>query len=259
MSYTSFRRYFRAAGIAAAFVFVLSGCGGSGAGSGGTGASGTIMGVVLDSAADSAIAGADVTLLSDTSVSTATDSFGFFTLTAPEGLQSLRFVAPGYFVPNVNVIVVAGETVFVEANGSADLTGNRVRFVLYWGEEPEDLDSHLHTPTGVHVYYANDAGGGAILDYDDVDSYGPETITIHDQEAGTYFYDVFNYSGYPEMAGRGAYVEIFDASGFVQRVTIPATGSGLYWRVFTYDGESFTIINEIVDTIPEYWPDDAAN
>ncbi len=253
--YASVRRLVVGMGIAAVIVLVLAGCGGSGAGSGSTGASGTVIGFVVDSATESAIAGAEVSLVGDSSVTTTTDGFGAFTLTAPEGLQGLTFTAPGYFIPNVNVMVVARETVFVEANGSANLTEGQVRFVLSWGAEPADLDSHLQTPSGFHVYYVADSGGGAMLDYDDVDSYGPETITIDAPEEGVYYYDVYNYSESPEMAGRGAYVEIFDVSGFVQRVTIPSAGTGLFWRVFSYDGESFTIINQIVGTAPDYWPE----
>lgn len=78
---------------------------------------------------------------------------------------------------------------------------------LTWGEQPRDLDSHLITPVepGVaesrpfHVYYAQRGNTNrfpwAVLDTDDVTSYGPETISVLRLLPGTYRYLVHNYSG----------------------------------------------------------------
>ena len=66
------------------------------------------------------------------------------------------------------------------------------RIVLEWGENPSDLDSHLWTPTGAHIYYVTRGSLNSApfvnLDVDDVTSYGPETVTIRTLEAGTYTY-----------------------------------------------------------------------
>ena len=62
------------------------------------------------------------------------------------------------------------------------MTAGQFRFILTWGEEPRDLDSHLWIPTGVgiytHVYFSNrgtllGASPYAELDVDDTYSFGP--------------------------------------------------------------------------------------
>jgi len=100
--------------------------------------------------------------------------------------------------------------------GENALNVNEVRVVLSWGQNPVDLDGHLTGPAPgmaanfvneegrFHMYWDLDwatGGGVAWLDVDDVDSYGPETITISPPEgesqlrAGTYRYTVYQFEG----------------------------------------------------------------
>jgi uncharacterized protein YfaP (DUF2135 family) len=64
----------------------------------------------------------------------------------------------------------------------------QVRIVLTWGETPRDLDSHLDTPSGCHVYYGRKQcnRGQESLDTDVTDSFGPETINIRKLAPGVY-------------------------------------------------------------------------
>lgn len=64
----------------------------------------------------------------------------------------------------------------------------KLRMVLTWGEEPKDLDSHLLTSTGCHVFYGNKQcpDGSASLDADVTDGFGPETINVHTLKPGLY-------------------------------------------------------------------------
>jgi uncharacterized protein YfaP (DUF2135 family) len=57
----------------------------------------------------------------------------------------------------------------------------KLRMVLTWGEEVKDLDSHLITSTGCHVYYGRKQcpDASASLDADVTDGFGPETINVH--------------------------------------------------------------------------------
>jgi uncharacterized protein YfaP (DUF2135 family) len=65
----------------------------------------------------------------------------------------------------------------------------QLRIVLTWGETPRDLDSHLDTPSGCHVFYGRkQCRGEASLDTDVTDSFGPETINIAKLEPGVYKY-----------------------------------------------------------------------
>lgn len=109
---------------------------------------------------------------------------------------------------------------------------NDWRIVLSWGANPEDLDSHLWTPDGEHIWYGNTVGENADLDVDDTDGYGPETITIRKLVEGTYVYAVKHFSG--EGTLQGAQVEIFNPMGSVRRFTNSpcSAGEGSWWVVF---------------------------
>jgi hypothetical protein len=135
-----------------------------------------------------------------------------------------------------------------------------MRFVLSWGALPEDLDSHLKTPSiegnTYHVYYEDkgsaDSPPYAVLDIDDTDSYGPETTTIYNLYSGEYHYYIFNYSESPEITTSGAVVQIFNDNGLLHNLQIPTVGSGFYWDICTVNGSTgaVNIINTITDVEP---------
>lgn len=89
---------------------------------------------------------------------------------------------------------------------------NAVNIKLTWGNEPSDLDSHLYTPSGDHVYYANRGTFGAApfanLDVDDTSSFGPEVVTINRLMVGTYIYGVHLYSGSGSISASPTQVEV---------------------------------------------------
>lgn len=68
-----------------------------------------------------------------------------------------------------------------------------MRIVLTSGRTPRDLDSHLSYP-GNHIYFEHKVGRDANLNVDDMDSYGPETITINRKQLGeSYVYSAQDY------------------------------------------------------------------
>lgn len=70
-----------------------------------------------------------------------------------------------------------------------------VRVVLSWDSDGTDLDLHLITPSGEHVFYgARQAKDGSALDVDVTGGYGPEIIASPSQQHGTYLVYV-NYFG----------------------------------------------------------------
>lgn len=136
------------------------------------------------------------------------------------------------------------------------LSSNQYRIVLTWGETPADLDSHLITPSGEEIYYHNKetTAGDANLDVDNTTSYGPETVTITAPQSGTYRYYVFNYSEKDNgtdtsLTTSHAVVRVYNSSGLLKTYTVPATGAGLYWNVFTLNGSTITDVNAI-GTVP---------
>ncbi len=185
----------------------------------------------------------------------------------PRGEYTVEVRATGYLRTSAEISVTAGEETEANFSLSPLLATGEVRIVLTWGESPSDLDSHLWLPPTMpyHVYYSRrgslDSCPYANLDVDDTTSFGPETITVTQRvTGGNYVYYVYNYSGSPDIAGSGAKVEVFDATGLVASFTVPETGSGTYWHVFDMDGDtgSITEINEVTETDPRPYLDTSA-
>jgi uncharacterized protein YfaP (DUF2135 family) len=110
----------------------------------------------------------------------------------------------------------------------------KVTIALSWGPLPPDLDSHLLVPTGDHVMYSNREAGGAKLDTDDTDGYGPEIITIYALHDGVYTYAVHDYSrSATTISGSGASVSMVVEGKGIYSLTPPAGAtSGVYWKVW---------------------------
>ncbi|WP_143029137.1 hypothetical protein [Rhodoferax sp. OV413] len=130
-------------------------------------------------------------------------------------------------------------------------TGAGVTMKLTWGALPSDLDSHLITPSGEHVYFSNDglllAQPFANLDVDDTTSYGPEVVTLTKLMVGTYKYSVHNYSGYGAgpIAQSGARVELNIPGRSLQLITPPTSGESAstdYWNLFEFDVSASCVI-----------------
>jgi hypothetical protein len=107
---------------------------------------------------------------------------------------------------------------------------NQVRIVLRWGEEPRDLDSHLWLPleSPCHIFWFDKGAVNAFpfaeLDIDDVTSFGPETITIADLQAGTYLYAVHLYAGAGTIGTSEAVVQVFKGATLLRTYEPPTDG-----------------------------------
>ena len=215
---------------------------------------GIVTGIVQD-ASGNVVAGVLVTA-DGTNESTTTDSSGSFTIELPEGSQTLHFTKTGYTFYDITILVTVDVTVELDEDviGYTPLMSGEIRIVLSWGENPRDLDSHLLVP-GVNeeIYYSyQDASdGSANLDWDDTTSYGPETITITDQNAGTYYYSVYHYAGDSNLGSSGAVVRVYDDSGLWRTYEVSnASGddAARWWRVFSLNGSTITSLNAMSDT-----------
>ena len=120
-----------------------------------------------------------------------------------------------------------------------------------WGAVPEDLDSHLWGPpaaNGYHLYYGqDDFRPYAILDVDDTDGFGPETVTILQQVGGRHVYAVHDFDNRGSttsalMGASGARVQVFGQSGLLANFTVP-NQPGTLWTVFELNGTTITPIN----------------
>ena len=166
------------------------------------------------------------------------------------GVYTVFASKEGFADASFTVFVVGG----VESGGqdgtmSPNVAQGEVRIVLTWGATPHDLDSHLSGPADggrFHVYFGNPVvTGHADLDLDDVTSYGPETITIHELRPGTYRYSVHDYTNLSSststaMSNSSATVKLISEAGTREFNITPNTPATL-WTVFEIDGSSGTI------------------
>lgn len=126
-----------------------------------------------------------------------------------------------------------------------------LRIVLNWGKTPTDLDSHIVYP-GNHIYWQAKLGREANLDVDDVDSYGPETITVQKKHFGEkYVYAVHSYSdlNLPDsdlLSASHAKVFVYIGQSLIRSYYVPAGRKGNLWVVFAVDEQGeFHDINTV--------------
>jgi len=196
------------------------------------------------------------------------DREGFFSLYVPDFLNS--YVLTGSrdkfctYNGTINIPSDYSSNIF-EYNFSISPAPElgEVRIILTWGSNPSDMDSHLLTPeidsVNFHISYSNRGSSEStpfvVLDLDDVDGYGPETITIKKLESGIYKYYVHQYSNDGNLNESKASVQVFDSPSCTGRVIdIKEEGEGRYWNVFEINGENGNIleINQIVEDEPLY-------
>lgn len=201
-------------------------------------------------------------------------SGGKYTIQLPEGYYTVELTDNREAVDGVtyakaisNLVVLGGSTYEDQDIVLSTLkTAGQATFVLTWGEEPWDLDSHLIGPVEeyekYHIYYASlryprDVDHGDLenldlrLDWDDIDSYGPETVTVYSPvQGGVYTYYVYNYSGNYDstLANSGAKVVVTTATETMS-FEVPAGGEERSWVVCSFDSDTgkITPINELVD------------
>ena len=160
----------------------------------------------------------------------------------------------------------------------------KARIVLEWGKMPKDLDAHFvgymavdecddyndgydhHSyEEVVHVYYRNKSfyrnGKQEIgLDIDDINGFGPETISIYNLSSDKYCYYVHRFSDDGIFDDSDAIVRVFiyesgkEVSNYI--FTVPNNGNGSYWNVFVCypDINEGTLVIEPINTISEYKP-----
>lgn len=247
---------------------IESSSGGAGSGSGSGSASGSasgsgsvvgaVQGTVVDATTNEPLSGAQV-CLRDTDQCATTDEAGNYTFAeVGTGEQVVEVTAAGYTVVTVAFTVTADGVTAQNVALSPALATDAWRIVLEWGENPADLDLHLWVIDGeesAHIYYENpgtaDTSPFAVLDVDDRESYGPETITIAALGSGIYTVAVHHYEGSGSLANSGAIIRVYGATGLVAEYT-PPTAQGSWWHLFALDGATGEIseVNTLQDGPP---------
>lgn len=193
-----------------------------------------------------------------------TDKFGFYSVSLPAGEYVGEMSGPN--VISSNMYAAAPSDIYnTQQNETAirAAASSELKIMLSWGETPWDLDSHLIGETidgtELHTAYYNkvheeDGVTYVDLDWDDTNSYGPETTTFRKLKDGKYVFYVHNFSGDTNLGQSNANVKIFKGNDQTadQTFMLPTgTGSERYWVVFAVDikdnGNSVSImpINEL--------------
>lgn len=180
-----------------------------------------------------------------------------------EGPYTLFVTAQGMIPATVPGVRVVADSVRQRAVVlSPVVPAGQTRIVLTWGADPDDLDAHLLGPDGAggtfHVYFGSpvhpDSGTADVeLDVDEVFGFGPETITIRRQLAGTYCFSVQNFSGEAPLGTSGAQVRVFRGAEQVAAFTAPNTTADV-WSVFRMSGGVVTAVNGTSGSVPQTCP-----
>lgn len=175
-----------------------------------------------------------------------TDSDGIVYMLLKPGMYTVEVSKPGYAVTYYTITVVQNN-MMITINTTPILNDGEIRIVLTWEDTPWDLDSHLFTPydstsgdTTYHIWYGNSWDYNANnLDVDDVNGYGPETMTINNLGNGLYKYYIADYTNCingntdsEELSNSGATVDVYSADGLVQTFHVPTNRPGVIWEVF---------------------------
>jgi hypothetical protein len=176
------------------------------------------------------------------------------------GNYTIEVAKDGYITSYFSVVCIGNQTTSNQnVSITQDLLNDEIRIVLEWGATPRDLDSHLTGPipnssSRFHIFYGFknyyfDNELYSNLDYDDVSSYGPETITINVQTSGTYRYSVHDYtnrysSNSNALALSSAKVKVYQGANLLNTFNVPNT-DGTLWTVFEIDGNRISPINSM--------------
>jgi hypothetical protein len=200
-----------------------------------------------------AVEGASVTVLGE---EYASDFEGKVRFPNPgnDGYVKVGFECQGYIPSNFEIEVIAGTFFFNRISVSPKLDLQSVRIVLDWDNKPADLDAHFMKENGYHISYRNTralSDGSAKLDRDDMDGYGPETITIRDiDDNGRYEFAVHDFTNRKDnsntkLAKSKATVHVYAEGRLLDVFHVPQSGRGTKWSVFMIENGTFVKTNNI--------------
>ncbi len=231
---------------------------------------GIVRGTVRNAVTGQPLAGATVAI-ANTNLTTTSASDGTYTLSnVPPGNYNLNASASGFVSTQVQITIVAGQTLTQNLSLSTVLATGQLRITLNWTKDangaPDDLDAHLYGPAGnnqcFHVYFNNTgsltASPFAALEVDNIELSGSpptETVRIAQQTPGTYRFFINNFSEEQAdgLSRSRATVQIFGSNGLLRTYVVPS-GAGAYWHVFELNGQTgaITDVNLLANAAPSF-------
>ncbi|WP_017814176.1 S-layer homology domain-containing protein [Paenibacillus shenyangensis] len=197
---------------------------------------------------------------------------GNYTVQLPPGIYTGEMQKDGFltsYMTGVSLTGILNDTENGVIIQQADK--DQVHIILTWDEFPQDEDVHLLGPTPDGFGFQTDSSeqqyiyNGEVyaeLNYDAIQGYGPEALTIRKRTPGTYTFYVDNISqlhsgSTATLRHSSARVEVYDGQSPtpIKTYLIPAgDGNEPYWHVFDMniaDGQlSFTDRNLLLNAAP---------
>ncbi len=213
----------------------------------------------------------------DSEAVTTTDETGHYLIRLLEGCYTVEVVKDGYIKSYANVVCTNMDNVAQDVAMTPILSDDEYRIVLTWSSTPSDLDSHISGPLSdgdrFHVLYSDMSAYDndttvAMLDLDDTDSYGPETITLKKTQNGTYRYAVHDFSNRESQSSKalsmsGAKVTLYRGNALIATYNVPVNTVGTVWNVFEISGDELRSINTFENISSPYdvcaWNGDTEN
>jgi hypothetical protein len=167
---------------------------------------------------------------------------------------ALHFGKEGFISATYNFEVVVGTIFYNRFSVSPVIDFGSLRVVLDWGKSPSDLDLHLVKEGDYHISYQNmhlAKDGAAKLDRDDLQGFGPETITvkaIDNNAAYTCYIKNFsdrNSSNSKELSRSKANIKVYGNNQLLKTYSIKTDVKGITWVVFTILNGKIVDKNEI--------------
>lgn len=171
-----------------------------------------------------------------------------------DGELPINFTHPKYIESNFKVEVMAGTIFFNRFSVSPILPIGALRIVLDWDKRPGDLDAHFVKSGDYHISYRNktvSSDGVARLDRDDMNGYGPETITANNiSTSSEYIYYVHDYtnqtsSGSRALSNSKACVKVYGNGQLLFVFNVPEDNRGTKWEVFRISNGQILLSNNI--------------
>lgn len=186
-----------------------------------------------------------------------TDAMGrcMFPAFEKDGRYSANFSCPKFITADFVFEVVASTIFFNRFSVSPQLDIKYVRVVLDWDAKPNDLDAHFvkNGNMGYHISFRNMkvlSDGSGNLDRDDLDGFGPETITIKElsyESDYEFFVNDYsnNYNSSSNMLSQSkANVKVYGEGRLLNQFEVPQGQTGNNWHVFKVQNGKVIPVNE---------------
>lgn len=165
-------------------------------------------------------------------------SFPYPSVRQDEDVRYVTVERDGYITTKLALKFMVGTLFHNRFSISPILPLGHVRIVLDWSDAPPDLDAHLVKAGAYHISFRHMTRweDKALLDRDDLDGAGPETITITNLDRrGVYTYYVHDYThrldaSFTAFAKSRAHVSIYGDGKLLEQAYV-AAGPGRAWKV----------------------------